>query len=236
MTADAKAEKTLQGFLKELGPSNAIERFLRNYDNVKTRSLYGGELCLYIRWLKGKRDIVTPDWLIEDNLKCVFESRPTDLSAKRTHTDFLAEYINIHLIQREDSESKRSLAAAAIRSFYESNDSALFGHWKRAELKPEAPSPPLRAEDIRKVLLAMPMRMRTPLVLAWQSGIEINRILELDWRFALGKAAPVRVELTGRKGHRKGYSTFIGTDGAVSLNLAHLENSIIAREASRTAG
>lgn len=219
MTAEKKAQNALDGFLAEIGPSKAVERFLSGYGNVRTKAAYACELALYFRWLKGKGVTLSPDALVTDNLECVYESKPTDVLAKRRHTDLLNEYVNVHLIQREDSESKRSLAAAAIRSFYESNDSALFGHWKRAEQKPKAPLPPLRAEDIRKVLQAMPMRIRTPLVVAWQSGIEINRVLEMDWSFVVGKAGPLKVELTGRKGHRKGYFTFIGNDSLEHLRL-----------------
>jgi len=219
MTADRRAEKNLQGFLQKIGPSKAVERFLSGYGNARTRAAYAGQLVLYFRWLKAKGIELSPDALITDNLKCVYESNPTDVSAKRKHTDLLNEYINLYLVQREDSESKRSLAAAAIRSFYEGNDSALFGHWKSAEQRPEAPLPPLRAGDIRKVLLAMPIRMRTPLIVIRQSGIEISRVLETDWSFALGKEAPVRVEIQGRKGHRKEYSIFIGNDSLKHLRL-----------------
>jgi len=128
MTADRKAENGLRLFLEELGPSKAVETFLRNYGNVRTRNAYAGELCLYFRWLRGKGIDMTPDQLIQDNLRAVFESRPTDVTAKRRHTDLLGDYINTYLIvQRGDSEAKRSLAAAAIRGFYSSNDSQLFG-------------------------------------------------------------------------------------------------------------
>ena len=219
MTAEGRAQKALDGFLKEIGSSETVERFLSGYGNVRTRATYACELALYFRWLKSKGLESNPDALIRNNLKCVYESKPTDVLTKRKHTDLLGEYINVYLMEQDSSESKRSLSSAAIRSFYESNDSALFGHWKRAEQKPEAPSPPLGAGDIRKVLLAMPMRMRTPLVVVWQSGIEINRVLEMDWSFARGKEGPVKVELMGRKNHRKGYSTFIGTDSLKHLQL-----------------
>ncbi len=158
MTADRKAENGLRLYLKELGPSRGVETSLRNYGNVRTRSAYAAELCLYFRWLMERGVTLSPDDLIQDNLRAAFESSPTDVAAKRNHTDLLGDYMNEYLIvQREDSEAKRSLAAAAIRGFYSSNDSALFGHWRQSHQKPAAPPAPLTAEDIRKVLLAMPV-------------------------------------------------------------------------------
>jgi hypothetical protein len=91
MTADKKAENALKGFLKEIGPDRAIDRFLSGNGNVRTRCAYAGQLVLYLRWLKEKRDGVTPEWLIEDNLRAVFDSRPTGVAAKRKHTDWAAE-------------------------------------------------------------------------------------------------------------------------------------------------
>ncbi|MGD0395382.1 MAG: hypothetical protein ABSB26_00545 [Nitrososphaerales archaeon] len=121
MTADRKAENGLRLFLEELGSSKSVETFLRNHGNVRTRRAYAGELCMYFRWLRGKGIAMTPDELIQDNLRSVFESRPTDVVTKRKHTDPLGDYINAYLIvQRGDSEAKRSLAAAAIRGFYSS--------------------------------------------------------------------------------------------------------------------
>ncbi len=120
MTSERKAKNALNGFLREIGPSKAVERFLSGYGNTRTKSSYSCELALYFRWLKGKGMDLNPDALITDDLKCVYESKPTDVSAKRRHTDLLSEYVNICLVQHESSDSRRSLAAAAIRSFYES--------------------------------------------------------------------------------------------------------------------
>lgn len=53
MTAEKKAQKALDGFLAEIGPSKAVERFLSGYGNVRTKAVYACELGLYFRWLKG---------------------------------------------------------------------------------------------------------------------------------------------------------------------------------------
>lgn len=215
----SKDERALAAFLEELGPSAAVDRFLRGYGNVRTRCSYAGHLALYLRWLKDRGTEATPDALIQDNLKAVFESTPTDVTAKRKHVDLLGEYVNGYMLQRAAGDSTRKVASAAIRRFYESNDSALFGFYQVAEQAPTLAPPPLCAEDIRKVLLAMPVRSRTPLVVAWQTSIEINRVLETDWSFALDKEPPVKVELPGRKLHRKPYSTFMGADSVKHLKL-----------------
>ncbi len=106
MTADRRAENALNGFLAEIGPSKAVERFFSGYGNPRTRAAYACELALYFRWLKGKGVSLSPDALITDNLRCVYESSPTDVSTKRRHTDLLNEYVNVHLIQREDSSPR----------------------------------------------------------------------------------------------------------------------------------
>ncbi|MDG7007110.1 MAG: hypothetical protein JRN06_02560 [Nitrososphaerota archaeon] len=220
MTHESKDQRALDHFLAELGPSAAVDRFLRGYGNVRTRCSYAGHLVLYLRWLKSNGVETTPDALVQDNLKAVFESPPTDVTAKRKHTDFLGEYFNKHLIERDAGDSTRKVAAAAVRGFYESNDSELFGHWRVADQPPVAPPPPLCVEDIRKVLQAIPVRPRTPLLVSWQSSIEINRVLGMDWSFALHKEAPVKVELQGRKSHRKGYATFLGAESIQHLRLS----------------
>ncbi|MDG6964194.1 MAG: hypothetical protein JRM74_00480 [Nitrososphaerota archaeon] len=212
VTADERAEKNVARFLKEVGPSMAVERFLSGYGRVRTRSAYVVELVEYKRWLAKEGVALGWDALPRDNLRLIYGSGPTEVDAKRTHMDWLRRYLNAYLIDRGYSEAKRKLASAAVRLFYEANDSPLFGHLKEAEGRPEAAPKPLEAEDIRRVLLAMPARFRTPLLVEWQSGIEINRVLETGWSSALAQAPPARVELVGRKRHRKPYFTYIGRE------------------------
>jgi integrase len=212
VTADQRAEKNVARFLEKVGPSRAVERFLSGYGRVRTRSAYIVELVEYKRWLAKEGVDLGWDELPRDNLRRIFESGPTEVDAKRTHMDWLRRYLNVYLIGRGYSEAKRKLASAAVRLFYEANDSPLFGHLKEAEQRPQPVPKPLEADDIRKVLQAMPARFRTPLLVEWQSGIEINRVLETDWSPALAQAPPARVELVGRKRHRKPYFTFIGRE------------------------
>lgn len=217
MTAERKAGNDLASALRKIGPSRAVERFLSGYGNVRTKANYAGQLSLYFRWLKAEGVGASPDELVQDNLVCVFKSDPLDITKKRKHTDLLAKYANDYLIAQDFSESKRNVAITAIRGFYRANDSELVGHFKIANQGPEQPAKPLYAEDIRKVLLAMDPRLRAPLVISWQSGIEINRVLAMD--FPRDQAPPVRIELYGRKGHKKTYSTFMGRDSVEHLRM-----------------
>src|SRR5713101_2406994 len=84
-------QRTLENTLRKIGPSGAVKRFLSQYGNVRTRAIYACEIRLYIRFLQEKGLLSTgiPDWLIQDNLESVFESKPTDVPSKRKHTDWL---------------------------------------------------------------------------------------------------------------------------------------------------
>jgi integrase len=217
MTIEQQYAATLANTLRKIGPSDSVTRFLSKYGNVRTRAIYACELYLYLRWLNGKTRTLTPDELVHDNLVCVFKSEAVDVATKRKHTDWLNEYVNIDMIANGNSESKRRLAAATIKEFYKRNDALLYGDFSLAG---QAPSPPLKAlypDDIRKVLLALPLRTRTPLLLSWQSGIEINRVLSN--RFPIDQAPPVKIDLYGRKSHRRTYSTFIGGDSVGHLRM-----------------
>jgi integrase len=209
--------RAFENTLRKIGPSDAVSRFLSKYGNVRTKAIYACELHLYFRWLKGRDVSLSPDELIKDNLVCIFKSDPTDVSTKRKHTDLLNEYANTFLLEKGDSEAKRRLAAATIKEFYRRNDAQLFGDFDVASQPLKAPAGALYAEDVRKVLMALPLRIRTPLLISWQSGIEINRVLSTT--FPIDQPAPIRIDLYGRKTHRRAYSTFIGSDSIMHLRM-----------------
>jgi integrase len=113
-----------------------------------------------------------------------------------------------------------SVAASTIQQFYARNDSPLFGDFQVSRGKAETPPRALEGEDIRSVLKALSPSTRTPLLLVWQSGIEISRILSLSWGQLQGIQTgehPFKIELFGRKKHNKSYYTFIGRDGVSHL-------------------
>lgn len=118
MTPKGKDQKALEAFLRELGPSPAIERFLREYGNPRTKCSYSGHLVLYRRWMKKEKGIeMTPDAMIQDNLRAVFESAPSDVVAKRKWTNLLSEYVNTYLIAKGMGDSTRKVAVASVRGF-----------------------------------------------------------------------------------------------------------------------
>ncbi|MDA4117593.1 MAG: site-specific integrase [Thaumarchaeota archaeon] len=211
----------LRSALREIGESDAMDLLLSKYGNIRTKAIYACELKLYFRWLKQKGVPLTPDGLVHDNLLCVYRSDPTDVRTKRRHTDWLNEYVNVRLLEEGASESKRHVSAAAIKEFYRRNDSQLFGDFQLALQAPKPAPKPLRSEDIRRVLLALPLNVRAPLLVEWQSGIEVNRVLTMRWEdlpeLGRGAASPFRINLYGRKWHRKPYNTYVGRDGVQHL-------------------
>lgn len=178
-----QAEHNLARELREIGPSRALDRFLLKYGNVRTKASYAHVIAMYLRWLKEEGVNMRIDELIQDNLICVFKSDPTDLATKRKHTDLMSEYVNRYLIERDDSESKRTASVAAIRGLYKANDSPLFGDYSVASQAVKAPPPPLDPDDIRKVLKVLPRKIKTPLLIIWRSGIEVHRVLAMRWEF-----------------------------------------------------
>lgn len=216
MTVEDVAARAVRRNVEKLGPSASVDRFLSGYGNVRTKAAYTERLVAYFSWLKDEMGVtMSPDELIVDNLRCISTSDPTDVLTKRRHTDLMSEYVNKHLIEKGIAESQRGVTTAAIRQFYLTNDSPLFGHFRTASQPVRIPPKPLFAEDVRKVLLAMSPRMRTVPLLVWQSGIEPNRLYRTV--FPTDQAPPVRIDLYGRKKHRRPFSTFIGRDSVEHL-------------------
>ena len=219
-SAEAQATRDLARYLKEIGPSEAVDRYLRRYTKVRVRRLYAFHLALYFRWLKRKGALTTPDELVVDNLRCIYKSEPEDVATKRRHREWLEEYVNVGLGRL--SESSRRLAVAAVKGLYLSNDSPLFG--RVAVSLPEARDPPRtpKADDIRRVLKALPLGYRAPLLCEWQSGMEINRVLGLRWKDVHGYDTAggfLKLSFNGRKKHRKRYGTYVGRDTIEHLRL-----------------
>ena len=153
-----------------------MERFLRTCGPLTTKKQYSNAIQLYLRWLREEKGVtMNPDELMLDNLRCIFESKATDVTTKRKHTDLLDEYINGYLLDKKgQSETARGVKAAAIKGLYRVNDSLLFGHFSLTKQAPVAPDKPLLAEDIRQVLKTLPAHARAPLLCVWQGGIEIE--------------------------------------------------------------
>lgn len=217
--AQLKAQKQLERALREIGKSEAVERFIRSFGNVRVKALYASHLSLYFRWLKSKTPM-TRDELVVDNLRCIYKSEPEDVATKRKHRAWLEEYVNESMKGR--SHSYRVSLSQAVLGFYEKNDSPLFGKLKVADHGAEAPDKALKAEDIRRVLKALPLAIRTPLLCVWQSSCEINRILSLKWRDLEGLEKgeyPLTLRFLGRKGHKRAWHTYMGHNAIDHLKL-----------------
>ncbi len=113
MSPEREYENTCRNALREIGESEAVNRFLSKYGNWRTKAIYACEIKLYLRNLKTDLKVdLTADQLVKDNLECIFNSDATDVRAKRKHTDWLSEYVNEYLIRRGTSDAHRELAAS----------------------------------------------------------------------------------------------------------------------------
>jgi integrase len=215
-------ERSSARLLSELGPYESVRRFARKYGNGRTRTLYLESLKGYFAWLRGQGVQLSPDAMVEDNLKAVYESKATDVTTKRRHLEYLDRYVNDYLLKKGLRERTRLARYAAVSQFYERNDSPLFGDFEVSREEAIQPAAPLLTSDIRSVLKALPVSDRTPLLLEWQSSVEVNRVLGFRWGLfeeALSGQGPACVRLYGRKRHKQGYSTFVGRDSVESLKV-----------------
>ena len=55
------AARELERYRVEIGPSEAVDRFIRSYSKVRVRKTYAFHLMLYFRWLREKGVPLTPD-------------------------------------------------------------------------------------------------------------------------------------------------------------------------------
>jgi integrase len=121
------------------------------------------------------------------------------------------EYVNVVLLSEGWPEASRANAASPVKRFYSTNGSPLFGDFRVSNQTPAVPPSPLNAEDIRRVLKALALVTRLPLLFVWQRGMKINSVLTLTWA-VVKESSPLKLQFYGRKRHRKPYRTFIGRD------------------------
>jgi hypothetical protein len=140
--ADAKA--------RELGDGDAVRRFVSKYGSVGTKAIYTNAIALYFRWLRKLGITMTPDEMVLDNLKCVYESNATEVATKRKHTDWLDRYVNGELVKEGIAENTRHGMAAAIKMFYKRNDSPLFDDDRDKRRKSKRRTPMLHGGSRQK--------------------------------------------------------------------------------------
>ncbi len=216
-----QAERELAHNLAKIGPSEAVDRYLRSYGKVRVRAAMSFRLMIYFRWLKTKGlSQLSPDELIIDNLRCIAKAEPEDVATRRRHREWIERFVNEELKDR--SMTYGIGIASTVSKFYEKNDSQLFGRISIAEREGTAPDSALRASDIRLVLKALPLGVRVPLLCVWQSSCEINRVLALRWSDvdAIKKGEyPLKLQFIGRKGHKRAWHTYLGRDAIAHLKL-----------------
>jgi hypothetical protein len=148
---EAQARREVERNLRNIGPSESVERFLNSYGKVRVRATYGAHLSRYFDWLRQKGASLNPDELIRDNLRCIYRSEPEDVALKRRHRAWLEEYVNVHL--GDLSSSYRRVAASVVKGFYDRNDSPFYGKLSIAEGSPDAPARALRGDDTQTRVL-----------------------------------------------------------------------------------
>jgi hypothetical protein len=98
---------------------------------MTTKKAYLYNLGAYLDFLREVKEIaLSPDELIVDNLKAVFESKAIDVATKRRHTDWVLEYANVYLLRKGAPEGSRKVAGSIIKTWYQRNDSPLFGDFQ----------------------------------------------------------------------------------------------------------
>jgi integrase len=163
---------------------------------------------------------MSPSELLTDNLTCIYNSGRVDVATKRRHRAWLQDFVNVVMLAEGAAETTRMSVASTVSNFYGSGDSPLFGKIAVSRESPKASRPALSAPDIRAVLNSLSLTTRTPLLLVWQSGCEINRVLSLRWGDLANmdkSECPLKFSFPGRKRHRKAYHTYIGKDGVDGL-------------------
>lgn len=214
------AERDYKTFLELMGNDEAVLRFLNRFGNIGTRRSYAWQLYKYFGFLKRKGIAMSPSELLSDNLVCVYRSQDVDVATKRKHREWLAEFCNVVMLSEGIADTTRIGIASTVSNFYESNDSPLFGKVVVSRRPAVEGAPALTAQDIRTVLKSLSLSVRAPLVMSWQSGMEINRVLSLRWgdlaRLDRGEY-PLRLSFPGRKKHRRAYGTYLGHDSITIL-------------------
>jgi integrase len=228
---EAQLQRHLDRLLARWGRYPSVTRFVRKVDKTSTKLNYLRWLSWYFDWLATDYVVdgavlrpavrMDPDQLVRDNLECVFGSRPQDVLKKRRHTDWLDQFVNDHM-RRRGAGSVQVGIAAAVRGFYRRNDSELFGDFRVSLPDPEERAPALPADDVRTVLKVLPLSVRLPALIEWQSGIEMSRVLSLRWEKVLpglGREGPLKLQFQGRKKHRRAYHTYVGRDSVALLGV-----------------
>ncbi len=162
-------------YLKSLGPSLAVQRLRRRWGKVRTRMHVFGGLKEYAEWLRatGKMPQGGLDGLVEENQ---LNQRAQDVNTRVKHLEWADTYLNEVLVGKV-GDARRKQIRYAISSFYTANFSPLQGELRVALHDAPKKKKGILPEEVRRVLLALPFPHRLPLLLQWQSGLNIFMML-----------------------------------------------------------
>jgi integrase len=183
--------------------------------------------------LRGCKDAdLTPSKLVELNLKNIYESKSVDTTTKRQHTDWLLEFINRESRDKDGNWVRSGKwikgIVTAVRTFYEANDSPLFGKMRiPLPVLYRKRSKTMSIEQARRLIAVLPFRAKVIAIIQMKSGMRISEVLHLKWsdlkeRFQR-KEAPLRVDLINDRG--KDYFTFIDAEA-----IEYLRQYLVYRE------
>jgi integrase len=169
----------------------------------------------YLKWLgtaKGVR--LNPDQLVGENLR-----NAGSHGRRFRHKGWLAEYVNVVLVNQKVGDSRRKQVATAVRMFYRLNDSELQGVFRFASSDSQRKPRGVKIEDVKLVLSMLPVAQRLPLLCELTSGTNIGTILAWTWGQLDLSHTHMRIDYSKRKNNRKPYFTLHSTETVQLLRL-----------------
>lgn len=213
----------------------AVQRWLRKYGSAATRRDFAFYVVKYLDWLRVERGVsFSPSALLRANLENVYGSGPTEVERKRMHTDWLQQFVGLEGPLNGLSNSYRRTAAAAVRSFYDRNDSPLFGDFEvPLNSYEERLTRQISVEEAKRYISVLPLRSKAACVCLLQCGIRVSEFLRLRWKTLQDgferNENPIKITLRNDNGRE--YFTLLGTDGIEMVKLyLKYRSSILRRQ------
>ena len=178
--------------------------------------VFGG-LKGYTEWLRstGRMPEGGLDALIEENQR---SQQSPDVNTRIRHFEWADTYLNEVLVGKV-GDARRKQIRYAVTSLYAANFSPLQGELRVALHDIPKKKKGILPEEARRVLLALPFPQRLPLLLQWQSGLNIFMVLCLRWGDLNLTNSPMRLDFEGRKTNRHPFWTLCGRDSVEGLRL-----------------
>lgn len=178
--------------------------------------VFGG-LKGYAEWLRSTEKMPKGglDALIEENQR---NQQAPEIGTRIQHLEWADTFLNEVLVGKV-GDCRRKQIRYAIASFYGANFSPLQGELRVALHDIPKRKKGILPEEVRRVLLALPFPQRLPLLLQWQSGLNIHMVLCLRWADVNLTTSPMKLDFEGRKTNRHPFWTLCGRDSVEGLRL-----------------